>query len=244
MSKEKVLEKLDLNKLEAKEGVITIVHQTLETPKMFYDKAVKLNGTIEAPANFFEKRESEHPKLKCHVLYNYRKGTIKFVTEENREINYEVSGMIKQNPDMLALGINTGKIMGVTEMSKLVRMNKLFFADKDENLVLVSNLQKFRANAQVEIEQMNDQKGNVRELYEIKASQNLKLDFDLLMPVFVGQPNKKFRVEICFAVRDRNIDFWLESVELNELLNSDLVSIIDEQLTRFKGEVLQIETNE
>ena len=54
MAEEKTLEKLDLNKLEAKDGKLTVkhVHQTLQTPKVFYAEAVDLDGTIQAPGNF------------------------------------------------------------------------------------------------------------------------------------------------------------------------------------------------
>lgn len=241
MSKEKTLEKLNYNTLESKDGVIKIIHQEEETPKVWYDEPVKLSGAIQAPGNFIEKRKEKHNADKCHVIFSYLGLFIKLTTEENREIGYEVIGKLTPNPEIAALFINATKTFNVSELTKLIRMNKVHFADKDENLRMVSDLQKFKTSAQVEIEQANDNKGNVKDLYEMKSANNLTMHFDLLMPVFIGQEPKKFRVEIACAVRERNVDLWLESPELAELLKCNSKEIIDAQLARFPETFVFIE---
>lgn len=246
MAEEKTLEKLDLNKFEAKDGKLTVkhIHQELETPRVDYEESVKMSGTIQAPGNFIEKRKDIVEQIdnkRCNVQYSYNGLYIKVRTQENWAVHYHVDGLLKRNPDISMLQINTKKMFSVKDLTQHIRMNKFFFADKDQNIAIVSNLQKFRVEAQTQIETENDNRGNAKDLYEIKNKSNLVLDFDLLMPIYVGQPAKKFRVEVAYAVRERNIEVWLESPELEELFRINSKEIIDHELTRFPQEFVFIE---
>ena len=192
-------------------------------------------------ATLFEKRATEHKDLKCHVLYNYRKGYIKLRTEEDEEIYYSVHGSLVKNPQIIEMKINTKEKITIKALTEHLRFNRFFFADKDRWLSLISNLQKFKVEAQKTIEDQNDNRGNVKELYEIKNTSNLDLSFDVMMPVFVGQPAKKFKVEIAYAVREKAIEVWLESPELAELERADCEAIINKELTRFPKTYVFIE---
>jgi hypothetical protein len=39
------------------------------------------------------------------------------------------------------------------------------------------------------------------------------------IPLFKGQEPKRFRVEICFDTTEGSVKFWLESVEMAELID-------------------------
>lgn len=232
---------LKLNKLEAKDGVITVVERTGDAEKIFHNTSVNLSGDIKAPGNFIEKRIDQNPALRSHVLFSYRGLFIKLKTNENHELNYTVDGKLILNPDIQKLKINTMERMTVKTLSDLLRFNRFFFSDKDQHSSIISNLQKFRASVQSQIEQETSTRGDKKDLYDVKVNTDLSLNFALQMPVYIGQQPKKFNVEICFDVSDRNISVWLESPELVEITQVDAIKIIDEQLSRFPKEFVIIE---
>ena len=53
--------------------------------------------------------------------------------------------------------------------------------------------------------------------------------------MYQGQDVRSFKVEIRFDVRDRAVTYWLESVELKEIMDADRDDIIDQQLQYFNG---------
>lgn len=247
-------EKLDLNKLEAKDGElkVTHVHQTLETPKVFYKKTVQIAGTITAPGNFVEKRfkglskevvvsEDQHERERTNVQYSFSNGEIVLRMSENEEVFYEVSGKLQKNKDIEILKINTGSKLSVQDLSNHLRMKRFFFSDKDQHARLMQNLQTFKVEANKVIEAQNDNRGNARDLYEIKNTSNVDLSFDVTLPIFVGEPQKRFKVEILYAVRERAIEVWLESVEIEEALKADAQGIIEKELQRLPKEFVFIE---
>jgi hypothetical protein len=52
----------------------------------------------------------------------------------------------------------------------------------------------------------------------------------LQIPIFSGEANETFRVEIGLEATDGSIRFWLESTELAELIDERKESIIEEEI--------------
>lgn len=238
-------QKLDLNKLETKEGTLLIQHQTLHTPhqnKNHEVEHVSLQGTIKAPANFFTKRTEEIKNDKTHVLYNLRERKITLVTMEDLSgLGSKIVGELKVNPALKMLGINEEKTFFISEIVKHIRQNKFYFADEAEHKNLVNSLQNFSASVNAEIKKINNNNGNIEDVTKITMKSNLELRFNLLMPVFIGEENKKFNVEIACDATSSTIKFWFESTDLFELLELDTKSIIEAELARFNEEVVFIE---
>jgi hypothetical protein len=242
-------EHLNLNQLKAEKGVLKIVRQEEETPVVFYPSPVEISGTIQAPGNFIQKREDKHESKKANVLYSYRGLYINLRTEEDadnqqndrKQLYYQINGKLLKNPMIEDLQVNTKKRFSVKDLTEMLRFNRQWFADKDSNLTIVTNLQKFKLTAQAEIEANNDNRGNAKDLYEIKNTSNMDLGFVLEMPLFIGQPKKKFRVDIEYRIIDRNIEVWLTSADLAEALALDAIEIIDKELTRFPTTFVFIE---
>lgn len=245
MSKEKdQKEILHLNKLESKEGVLKVDHTYENIQQKIYHEitGVSLEGDIKAPGNFITKRQKQALEKRCHVLYNYREGYIKLVTKENHPLKYNITGKLMEHPWLTALRINVkGATTGVKELTDLLKKYRFLFADRAENTKIIGNLQKFRVEATKFIETHNDNAGNQKDYFEVKASSNIDLEYVLKMPVFIGQPEKTFKVTVCYNVRERNIELWLESPELIELLADESQKIIDEELKRIPETFVFIE---
>lgn len=237
---------LNLNKLEGKDGVLRVQHQTIETPRVHKHDTVNIDGTISAVGNFIEKRlDGDKPQddlLRCHVLFSYRNREITLVTREHvPSLGSQIGGKLVINPDFEKLGINTTKIFSVKELTKHVRMNRFFFESKEQHEKILHGLQNFTAKVNADIKKINDNRGNIEDVYKTTLQSNAELSFNVLMPVFIGEPAKSIKVEISCEADNSAIRFWLESPDLIELTQKDTKSIIDAELQRVPKQVVIIE---
>jgi hypothetical protein len=237
MSKD-TTEKLDYNTLQGKDGVLRIQHENLPTPHLptlHEEEPVALEGTISAPANFYNKRTAEIKNEKSHVTYSYRDRTITLITKEDySQLGSEITGQLTVNPAIAELGINETKTFFVGELVKHIRKNKFYFHDKAQHEKIVNALQNFSANINSEIKKINTNNGNIEDLLKVTMKSNAELSFKAVLPVFIGQELKVFDVEIACAADSNAVKFWFESPALHELLQLDTKQIIDGELERLK----------
>lgn len=206
--------------------------------KIYEKQHVTLTGTIDAPRKFYEKRATEHKPLKSHVTYSREHMKIVMVLDEDDHFKTTITGKLELNPDFTEFGVNKQKYYTINELMQFLKMRKYFFADVDQNMKIVSNLSKFRASVQTQLEQEKDTRGNAKNNYERTVNTDLAMDFELFVPIFKGSPASKFRVEIGFEVNDASVRVWLESAELQELVLRYRDEIIDKELKTFDGIVV------
>jgi hypothetical protein len=60
----------------------------------------------------------------------------------------------------------------------------------------------------------------------------------LTLPVFKGYPAVKFAVEICLDVTDSDAHFWLESVELADLMEKQRDELMQTEIDKMTGYVV------
>lgn len=195
---------------------------------------INVTGTIGAPAEWYTKRKSQIDVSKSHVIYSLEKMEIVLVVDEESHFAATITGKTKFNPELEKFGINAGKTYTVNELKNFIKLNRYFFADQDENLKIVTNLEKFRAKVQTQIEQHGTNRGDKKNLLEVSVDTNMDLKFDLNMPIFLGEPKMRFQVEICFDIKDANVIVWLESAELQNLFLSNRDALIQKNIAVFK----------
>jgi hypothetical protein len=203
-------------------------------------KSVAITGTLMSPIEYYNVRHKFLKKENCHVLYSYEEMFIKLVCEETSAYSAVITGRLKVNKDLEKFGINQSKTREIKDLKQFLKMNKFFFADQNENLKIVSNLEKFNANIESTIGEYADDRGNKKHTYEAKVSSNLDLSFVLEMPVFVGYPNYKFKIDICFDVRDKGVSVWLESSELLQIMTEDPQRLITEAIYKFNESIIDV----
>lgn len=236
------MEKLDLNKLEAKDGVIKVVHLTEEAEKLFYEKPVTMAGTIKAPGNFIEKRKDQDEELRSNVTFSYRNRVIMLETLENwKEFGYNIKGELIVNPEIKYFGINENRMFTVKEMVKHIRMRKFLFESEQQHQRVLEALQNFTAKVDTEIKKINDQRGNIEDVYKTTLKSNAELAFSLKMRVFIGEEEKIIRIEVACEADNSAVRFWFESPDLIILLEADTKAIIDAELKRFPETFVFIE---
>lgn len=206
--------------------------------KIYEDRIINISGTIDAPRRFFDKRKEDHNVQGCMVKYSRDKMEIILICDERNHFHTTISGKMDMNPDLEKYGINKDKIFAVSDLQQFLRMRRSHFVDRDQNAVIVNNLSRFKASVSVELEQQKGTRGEEVSNFERKVKTDLLLNFTLEMQVFKGLLKKKFEVEICFEIRDKAITVWLESPELQEIMDTEKNLIIDEELKTFTDLVI------
>jgi hypothetical protein len=220
-----------VKELIVREGQAEIIREPLK---------VELSGTIKAPGDFFANRKEDLKENECHVVYSKTDGKIVLTTDEGNYYGSRVTGSLRKNPDLVAFGINSGKMWSIKDLMQKLKMSRAFFPDKDECLNIVTNLSKSKIKVDTILEQETSNSGSSKNNIEVSVKSEFNLFFGLELPVFVGFDKKKFKTEICLNVRDKAVEFWLESVELEEILQSEMESIMNAEIKKF-GNVICIE---
>lgn len=200
---------------------------------------VTLIGTIIAPGDFVDKRNSEFKPLSAHVNANYKGLTIELITCEADDIGgHVVTGTLTPYPDLAKFFINATKQYSHRDLYDMLKFMGVHFKNKDDHTAILSSLKKFEAKVNMDFQKQDDFKGSqaLHKLVEIKT--NLALEFNLFMPLFAGEEAEAFKVDICVDSTGSGVMFWLESIELHERILEKRDEIFDRELDRLKEYVI------
>jgi hypothetical protein len=211
-------------------GIKELILREGTAPKVFDPVKVIIKGTISAPRIFLSKRKLQVPLDKSYAIVDKTKGEIKLVIDEKDPHGTTVEGSMVVNPELVAFSINTPKVFSLKEIQQFLRMRRAHFSSKDENEKILKKLSEFSAKLEIEIKSQNDRRGNSIDSVQAKLTHEIPLYFILNMEVYKGYGKKKFSVDIFTEVTDQSIKFWMESVEMEELLKNERDSILEEEL--------------
>ena len=107
-------------------------------------------------------------------------------------------------------------------------MNRSLFADKNTAMKLVSELKNFKAKVNKQVEESENDRGNRRLLMDRVVDSNIPEAFDLIMPIFKGQPKSKFTVEV--IINGIDMSCTLLSPDAKELIDETRSKLINEQV--------------
>lgn len=161
-------------------------------------------------------------------------GTITLDVDPNHPFGTEVVGKLDFNPDLLIWSINKDTQFTREQLIKLIKMNRRFFADPSQHGIMLDAYQKLNLTGQTALKNESDSRGNKDASFKKSIdSSTIPTEFTLEIPVFKGQPAKKFRVEICLDATDASVRFWFESVELIEIIDADRKKIFNDQVAGY-----------
>lgn len=190
-----------------------------------------ITGTIEAPLEFISKKEVYDNVEHNHVTYDVSEGYILLtIAEKVPNQCITIKGCIWDDSDLNKLAINTTKRYSAKELANVLKLYRSLFADRSENMKLVTALKHFQATVVKDLEDADDDRGNKMKMMEQRVEMSIPLKFTLETPIIKGGAITKFEVDICADARDAGVSFWLESVELRELYRYWSKDLIDEQL--------------
>ena len=191
---------------------------------------VVINGTIDAPFRWLEKRVELINQKSANIIVNRDKMGLALTIDETNYYQTEISGILQASKEMQEFGINTDKKWEPIKLSQFFKMHRAFFKDKSENMMLVSTLKNFKAKVNQDIERSKEENGSKVDNYSQVVDSNLPKSFKLNVPLFKGFANEEIEVEIYADVDGRDVSLSLVSAGANETIEEYKNKVIDEQI--------------
>lgn len=209
-------------------------------------KKIVISGDIKTVSSFIEKRkligfdgvmQNGDAGLQTinadRVLVTVDKEKLSILMQLDPENEYgtEVTAKLEMEPELLKFGIETGRKFTQQELIKLLKYGKRWFYDPAEQQKLLLAYMKLDVKVTADLtNDAPDGRGNRSNTFSKQVTSNIPADFIMSIPIFKGQDYKKFRVEICLDSTDGSTKFWLESVELMELIQIESENILKKEL--------------
>ena len=191
---------------------------------------VVINGTIDAPFRWLEKRVELINQKSTNLIVNRDKMGLALSIDETNYYQTEINGILQASKEMMEFGINTDKKWEPIKLSKFIKMHRAFFTDKSQNMMLVSTLKNFKAKVNQDIERSKEENGSKVDNYSQVVDSNLPKSFKLNIPLFKGFDNEEIEVEIYADVDGRDVSLSLVSAGANEAIEEYKNKVIDVQL--------------
>jgi hypothetical protein len=221
------LEKVEGNELTIRTGSAVPVHVS---------PSIKLEGVLANVVEWIEKRG--FVDFDCSVVFSLADGVILF-SDKISEVDFiQIKGELKLNKDIEKIGLNSGKSYTPYKLSQFIRMNRHFFTEKSVALSLESILKNFEAKVDGEISQITDTRGNKKHSAVQKVMTNLPENFELKLPVFIGQDVLRFLVEV--DINPDDLSCTLVSPDLKMFIESQREELVNEQIELIKSKWPQI----
>lgn len=220
---------------QVKELVIRNVDSVNELPVM---KPIQFEriGCMGSIVEFLSKRNRLLNSEKCHINVKREARAIELVfNEDDHYTKGYVGDVLEIHPKFKEFGINTGKNWTPNELGQYFKMNRFYFADRSENMALVTTLKNFMAKVNVAIDKQKDDNGSFADNYNGVVTSNLPANFKINIPIFKGQPKEVFEVEFMASVSGREVHLQMYSPGAVNAMDEITDSIIDEQLEKIRA---------
>lgn len=199
-------------------------------------------GRVDSVSRFIEGRPEEvsgkqAPNIKSIVEVYPEKGSITLIIDPNDRYGNKITGSLDPAPDLDQFKINTNKKYDRNDLLKLIRFNSYRI---DNAKRLVEELQKLNISASIQSKNQKDQRGNVDKLFSKNVFSEIPESFVISLPIFKSMPAEKFRVDIVMETTDASVEFWLESVELHQLIETRRAEILEEEVKKIESSGLLV----
>lgn len=192
--------------------------------------AVEIDGTIDSPYNWLQKRVGQIDQKQSHLLVDRDRMEITLNIDETDYYGHHIYGKLEASKEMEAFGINTDKRWEPAKLAQFCKMHRAFFQDKSANMMLVSTLKNFKAKVNQDIERSKEENGSRTDNYSQVVDSNLPKSFKLNIPLFKGFAPEEIEVEIYADVDGRDVSLSLVSAGANETIEECKNRVIDDQI--------------
>ena len=196
-------------------------------------RKVEINGVLESPLEYLRKRVSLIEQSGCIITVDREEMSIRMVVREHDHYADIISGVLLPHPDFVKFGINSGKYRTALEMAEFVKMNRVYFDNRQEAMNLVQLLRTFKAKVDKQVEaEFNPNKGDKRVLIAQAVESNIPEKFTVKLPIFKGCTMRDFEVETYFNPDD--LTCTLISPQANEIAEDFKNVAIDKVVNQIK----------
>lgn len=222
----------DLN-ITVENGIKTLQVLTGNALEPQEPKIININGVLDSPLKWLEKRVSEIDQKKCHIVVDRDKMTISLIIDESDHYSTTITGKMELHPVFVKFGINAGKYRTTFEMAELIKMNRSYFENRQYAMELVTLLRQFKAKIDKQVEaDVNPNKGDRRVLIAQKVDSNLPPAFNIIVPIFKGTEKMEIECETYFNPDD--LTCTLVSAGANDSIEDMKDSCVGEVLEQIK----------
>lgn len=205
---------------------------------------ISISGDIKTVNNFLTVRKTTGSglqsidKSKAIILVDKKELTISLKVDPENHYGAVIKGTLQDSDELKPFCINQNKTFTKEELVKLIKFNKLFFADAGKHAAMLLAFQKISSTVNIKANDSSDDRGNKERAFVKEVTSNAPTEFILDIPIFKGFPASKFRVEVCLDVTEGSARFWFESIELHEIRQAAIETIFADQLTTADGFVI------
>jgi hypothetical protein len=245
LNTERIIE--TVNDMTSDHKVVTYLSGTVTEAEREYPEPQRHSGTLDAPFEFWRKRKIRHQAHHdetSHLLIDKSKGMITLVCDE-RDLKSVpaavIVGKLEFNPDLLNVKLNTGQMFDPKSLVQHLRKYRALFTDRSRCNAIAESLLNFSYQSEIEVQKLDDQRGNSLHRLETRLKKEINLDFQLTCPIFKGTEAKTFGVMCGVQISGTSCTFWLESIDLYEMEIDARDKLIDEQVAKFDDAIVVIE---
>lgn len=224
--------------LNSFDNTVELIMREGAAPRVQEPVKVYLKGTIDAPAIWTEARANKINQEASYVIFSREEMFIGLRCDENDPLGTAIEGKLQLAEEFQKFEINTGNYKTNFELAELIKMNRVYFENRNQAMKLVTELQNFKAKVDKEIEQSNNNRGDRRILLNQIVQHNLPESFNLCLPIFKGRPKQTIQVEV--YVNPADLTCTLVSPEANDFMQTARDGIMDAVLSRIKDAAPEI----
>lgn len=200
-----------------------------------------LTGTIEAPANWLEKRAGEFDGKKMYAIVDRENLKICLVVNETDGRNKRtIIGKAELSDVFLGFRINDNEGWKPSKLGQFIRLHRSFFEDKKVAAELVAKLKKFSASVKSKLDKAQDRNGSMQVAYEQEVTSNLPTDFKVSLPIFKGRPKQLIEIEIDHYIQGAECYLQLFSPDALDIIEGTMDNILGAEIDRLRQYVPDI----
>jgi hypothetical protein len=222
-SKETIVEQLTIA------GANEIVIREGKAAELFNPTPVRVTGVITNPLKWLQSRILLISQKACYILVNRESMSISLFENETDHFKNEIVGKLEYSPVFIKFNINSGVYLTPEKMAEFFKMNRSFFENQTDAMSLVNELKNFKAKVNQEIEKANDNRGNTKNSKVQAVESNVPEKFNLILPIFKGQPKETFEVEV--YINPDDLTCTLISPAANDIVEQTRDTTIDSVLS-------------
>ena len=196
--------------------------------------ALSISGVIGSVKTFLETRKIYVPK--SHILVDRENMTITLiVNEDNHYEKCQIVGKVEVHPSFQAFGINTGKVWTPAKLGLFCKMNRAFFASREDNMRLVKELMNFNGKVNSNIETSLRENGSKTDNFVQVVESNIPAAFTLKIPIIKGGSVETLEIETFADIDGRDVSFTLLSPGANQAIEEIRNEVIDKEVEGIRG---------
>lgn len=214
-------------------GLNTVLILEGSAPEQFNNKCVSIKGNIDSPSRFVKARGGDFENCDRHCLVDVENGKIELVINpQSHTDQHVIIGKIEKSKKFKSLGINdNSKSYSPDDLHRKLKLMRSYFPDIESHTAICKELKSLNATIQREIEDHDDERGNVSIKFKQTVESNVPKEFIMSIPLIEGEPP----VDVTMAINLRasgtaTILCYLESMDAADLIEETFKKRIEEEV--------------